>query len=412
MEPLNQLPVLEAPAQGVPALTQTKTELADITSQLANGDGPLAVDTERAHGFRYAPKAYLIQLRRSGAGTFLIDPTAFEDGAPRADLSDTAARLADAEWVIHAANQALPCLAELGFLPERLFDTELAARLLNWPKVNLNAVTEITLGISLKKEYSAADWSTRPLPKAWLNYAALDVELLVELRERLSGELEAAGKLEWATEEFSYLVRHAGDAPTAVNDPWRRTSGLHELHTARGIAVVRELWLARDEIARSIDLAPGRVVRDQAIVALALRFDGSEAVVSKELLHAVRGFRGKVAFAHTAEWLAALDRAVALPPKQLPRRQAPSEGIPNPRAWEKKSPSSHSRWLRVRPAVIARAKEIEVPVENLISPGALRELLWESPAETDGPALAESLAVLGARPWQIAQVGPAILNAW
>jgi ribonuclease D len=412
MEPLSQLPVLEVPAEGIPPLTQTPEELAEVTRLLAAGSGPLGVDTERAHGFRYTSKAYLIQLRRPGVGSFLIDPIAFENGAPRADLSEMAAALSDAEWVIHAANQDLPCLAELGFLPKRLFDTELAARLLNWPKVNLNAVTEIALGVSLKKEFSASDWSSRPLPKAWLNYAVLDVELLAELREWLHGELEAAGKQEWAAQEFDYLVQHAGDATVALRDPWRRTSGLHEIRAGRAMAVVRELWLARDEIARSIDLAPGRVLRDQAIIAMAQAFSDGEAVANKQLLYSVRAFRAKGAVRYEAEWLDALSRATTLPPKQLPRRHAQPEGVPNPRSWEKRSPSSYQRWLRVRPAIMAQANEIEVPVENLLAPGALRELLWESPAELTEEALTARLTDLKARPWQIALVVPTILNAW
>ena len=150
----------------------------------------MAVDAERAHGFRYSQRAYLIQLRRAGAGTHLIDPIAF--GQP-ADLSvRSATALADAEWVIHAASQDLPCLYEVGLVPRTLFDTELAARLLGYPRVALGTMLEELLGVRLLKEHSAADWSTRPLPSEWLNYAALDVELLVELRDRLAAELVAS----------------------------------------------------------------------------------------------------------------------------------------------------------------------------------------------------------------------------
>ena len=118
------------------------------------------------------------------------------------------------EWILHAASQDLPCLSELGMWPDRLFDTELAARLAGLPRVGLAAVIEQLLGFGLAKEHSAADWSTRPLPEPWLRYAALDVEVLTELREELIELLEADGKLEFAEQEFAaILAAGAGPAP-------------------------------------------------------------------------------------------------------------------------------------------------------------------------------------------------------
>jgi ribonuclease D len=180
-----------APADGTPEVAETPQQLDATLAALVAGTGPLAVDAERAHGFRYTQRAYLLQLRRAGAGTHLIDPTAF-DGTPA--LAELGAALADTEWIIHAASQDLPCLFEVGMTPSSLFDTELAARLLDYPRVALGTMLEELLGVRLLKEHSAADWSTRPLPAEWLTYAALDVELLVELRNVLAEQLVAAGK--------------------------------------------------------------------------------------------------------------------------------------------------------------------------------------------------------------------------
>ena len=155
------------------------------------------MDAERASGFRYGQRAFLVQLRREGSGTWLIDPEPFED---LAIINDA---LRGVEWILHAATQDLPCLSELGMWPDRLFDTELAARLAGLPRVGLAAVIEQLLGFSLAKEHSAADWSTRPLPEPWLRYAALDVEVLTELREDLIELLEADGKLDFAEQEFA-----------------------------------------------------------------------------------------------------------------------------------------------------------------------------------------------------------------
>ena len=192
---------------------------------LAAGTGPAAVDTERASGFRYGQRAMLVQIRREGAGTWLIDPEAFDD----LKIIDEALR--GVEWILHAASQDLPCLAGVGMWPDKLFDTELAARLAGLPRVGLGAVVESLLGYHLAKEHSAADWSTRPLPEPWLRYAALDVEVLVDLQEELVALLDKDGKLEYAAQEFQHLIDAGVPAPRV--DPWRRTSGAHTIRNRR-----------------------------------------------------------------------------------------------------------------------------------------------------------------------------------
>jgi ribonuclease D len=200
----------------------------------------VAIDAERASGYRYGQRAYLVQVRREGSGTALIDPMAVPDLAPL----NTA--INGAEWILHAATQDLACLAEVGLRPKQLFDTELAARLLGMPRVGLAAVVEHYLGLTLAKEHSAVDWSTRPLPTDWLKYAALDVEVLGEVRNLMGVDLARSGKAEWARQEFAALITWA---PAVKVDPWRRTSGLHKVRGARGLAYVRELWFERDRMA-------------------------------------------------------------------------------------------------------------------------------------------------------------------
>jgi ribonuclease D len=252
---------LLAPRDGLPPLIITASQLARAEQALAAGRGPVAVDAERASGFRYGHRAFLVQLRREGAGTVLIDPVACPD------LSGVNRALAGVEAVLHAASQDLPCLAELGFRPTELFDTELAGRLLGYPRVGLGTLVETVLGLSLEKSYSAADWSTRPLPQDWLQYAALDVEVLVELRDALARQLTEQGKLEWARQEFA-AVLSAGPLPPRA-EPWRRTSGIHRVRSRRGLAVVRALWQERDRIAQQRDVSPTRVLADAAIIEAA-----------------------------------------------------------------------------------------------------------------------------------------------
>ena len=403
--------VLEAPADGVPDLVDTPEGLAATIAALAGGTGPVSIDTERAQGFRYSGRAYLIQLRRQGAGTVLLDPIPFGvDGGP-ADLSPLASALADAEWILHAATQDLPCLAEVKLLPTRLFDTELAARLVGMPRVALGTLIEEAFGLTLRKEHSAADWSRRPLPQEWLNYAALDVELLADLQAWLIEKLEAAGKTEWAEQEFAHLVQRAGVPHPPRQDPWRRTSGLHSVRTPRALAVVRELWQVRDELASGMDRAPGKILPDRAITGLAVRLNAAEV---KQLgptdLSSVPEFAWRAPARYRARWLAALDRAASLTRDQLPPKTLTPEGPPPTRTWELRNPEAAARWDAVRPAVVELAERLELPVENLISPDALRRVLWQPPDPLTAAGLDEALAAELVRPWQRALVAPLILQ--
>ncbi len=217
-------------------------EFADAARRIAEGQGPIALDTERASGFRYSNRAYLIQIRRRGSGSFLVDPIDHPDA-----LGPLIEALDGPQWVLHAADQDLPCLRDLGFVCADLFDTELGGRLLGIPRVNLAAMVAHFLGMGLAKGHGAADWSKRPLPDDWLNYAALDVEVLVELRDAVAAALGETGKTRWALEEFDH-VRTKPEPPPRP-DRWRRTSGLHTVKAPRVLAAVRELWTAREQVA-------------------------------------------------------------------------------------------------------------------------------------------------------------------
>lgn len=386
------VPVLDAPREGLPPLVTTVEELRRTVGALAGGSGPVAVDAERAHGFRYTQRAYLLQLRRAGAGTHLIDPIAF--GEP-ADFGSLREAVVDSEWIIHAASQDLPCLVEVGLLPRRLFDTELAARLLNYPRVALGTMLEELLGVRLLKEHSAADWSTRPIPRDWLVYAALDVELMIELRDILAGQLERAGKSDWARQEFEALVAGAQIPAPAREDPWRRTSGMHKVHTRRQLAYVAELWQARDEIARAQDRAPGKILVDVAITDLATAPDPGPAAMRR-----IPGFTRRQARRYDGEWLRALRAAARLRDSELPPMHRPTEGPPPPRMWASKDPVAAHRLATARKALVQRADELELPVENLLTPEHLRRLAWRPPQPVTGETVDAALAVYGARPWQ------------
>ena len=382
----------------LPPVVDTVDALQDACRRVAGGTGPIALDAERASGYRYSQRAYLVQVRREGSGSHLIDPVAFDDHAPLAEA------FGDAEWILHAATQDLPCLAEIGLHPAALFDTELAGRLLNLPRVGLAALVEHFLGLSLAKEFSAVDWSTRPLPEPWLVYAALDVEVLIELRNLIDAELVAAGKREWAAEEFESLLSFTG--PPERVDPWRRTSGMHQARGRRALGLVRELWETRDGIAQQRDTTPGRILPDAALVEIALA-----APKTRTDLRNLKAMRGRGPRRFLDDWQAAVDRAVTMAESDLPKAAPRGDGPPPPRAWADKKPEAAERLTRSRAVVTSLAEEHDLPAENLINPGLVRQIAWEPPPAITEGSVVDMLEDLGARRWQIGLVAAPLADA-
>lgn len=391
--------LLTEPREGTPDVVADADALRRAAERIAAGSGPIAVDTERASGYRYSQRAYLVQIRREGSGTCLVDPVAINDEIdPLIDALD-----AD-EWVLHAASQDLPCLAELGLRPRKLFDTELAGRLAGFERVALGTLVELLLGYHLEKGHGAADWSRRPLPLDWLNYAALDVELLVPLRDALEEELRNQGKLEWALEEFEAL-RTAGP-PAPRKEPWRRTSGIHSVRTARGLAGIRALWEARDTMARDRDIAPGRVLPDSAIIQAA-----SVNPADEQALLQLPVFKGRAQRRLAGTWMRALRAAAELPKSELPDPSPPNDGPPPANRWADKFPEAAARLSAARTALTAIAEANRLPVENLLQPDLVRRTCWQPPAETDLDTVSETLRAGGAREWQIGLTADALAVA-
>jgi len=392
-------PAPAEPRDGVPEVITTSAALQSYADALALGHGPLAVDAERASGYRYSQRAYLIQLRREGAGSALIDPIAV------ADLSPIAHATVGVEWILHAATQDLPCLAEVGLVPSSLFDTELAGQLLGRERVNLGALVRSELGYVLEKGHGAADWSVRPLPANQLRYAVLDVEFLVELRDALHAALIEDGKWEWAEQEFTSLLafrpRERGE------EAWRKTSGIHGVRKARNLAVVRELWRERDKVAMRSDIATGRILPDAAIVAAAVALPKNV-----DELSALPPFSGRGQQRRRSTWWSAIERAYALPEDQLPAISVPPTGPPPPRAWADKNPAAFARLEAAKSLVSEISEARGLPAENIINPELMRRLCWEPPAEISPDALRAALTDAGARAWQADLLSGALAATW
>lgn len=397
--------VLLTPPAGLPAVVDTPERFEDALHQLSQGSGAFSFDAERASGYRYSARAYLVQIKREDGGLHLIDPIPFGVNSPFfTRLNDL---ISGEEVILHASTQDLPCLRELGINPTHLFDTELAGRIAGLPRVGLGALTESLLDISLAKEHSAVDWSQRPLPEDWLNYAALDVELLVQLRDALVSILTEQKKLKWAQEDFAAILRAKPAEKRA--DPWRRTSGMHKIKKRPQLAMVRQLWLVRDQLAQSSDTAPGRLLSDAAISAIATSFETAPLLTRRELEKVLKplGLRSRW-FEHTREWLTAVADVRAMPESEWPEHKSKSDSLPHIKVWREKFPEKYAPLSHARHNLSVVAEELLIPVENLLTPELARRICWIQPNPSE---VERYLEEWGARRWQIEIAAPILIDA-
>lgn len=405
-------PLLQ-PIGGTPTTITTVEELSAAIELLERGSGAFAVDAERASGYKYSSRAYLIQIKRTNGGLHLIDPIPFHSQLPFEihplflELNEL---IRSDEVILHASTQDLPCLREVGLNPSKLFDTELGGRIAGLPRVGLGALVESLLGISLAKEHSAVDWSIRPLPVEWLTYAALDVELLVELREKINKLLDAQGKSDWARQEFEAILQAPPASPR--QEPWRRSSGIHKVKRRDQLAIIKSIWHERDNLARAADVAPGKFLSDAALLELALHVPKTRAEMEKVLRPI--GARARW-YEHTAQWLSAIRAGIAVSESHWPAMRADSDSMPPVKIWRDKFPAKFAPLSHARASIEAQAEKLSIPPENLISPDLVRRLCWSPPegsTMTSNPmAVKESLIALGARQWQAEIVAPLIAAA-
>jgi len=390
------------PRHGTPELVATESEYEQVIAALSKGEGPIAIDAERASGYRYSQRAYLIQLYRKGGGLHLIDPIPLKDSKLWQRFND---EFSDIQWVIHASTQDLPCLLEVGLKPKHLFDTELGARIAGCPKVGLGALAESLLELALAKEHSAVDWSIRPLRPEWIVYAALDVDILLDIKEKVEQLLIDQNKLKWAEQDFASIIKNYQnfeftDSPRS--DRWRRTSGMHKVRDRLSMTIIRDLWLSRDELARELDLAPGRVLGDEAIVELAIKRPDNLEEVAK-----VIGWRTRLEAPPFSRWLKVLTASLKTPIAEQVELRVASQSMPPIKIWKEKNPLGYARLTHARAALIELSQQLQIPSENLITPDYVKRICWQEPPSdmSDYESFVEGeLTRLGARSWQVEQV--------
>jgi len=378
-------------------LIDNQESLINCCNNLEKDEQPYAIDAERASGFKYSQRAYLLQISSATSDIYLIDPTSIKDLTPLRQL------LNNKSWILHAATQDLPCLFELELKPGEIFDTELAARLLSLPHVGLGGLLEDELQITLDKEHSAADWSKRPLPQDWLVYAALDVEFLHQLRKSLTQKLIDNNKLDLAQQEFKALC--SWQSPGLRNDPWRRTSGMHVVKGGQESAIVRQIWLKRDEIAQQRDIAAGRVLNDAGIVEIA-----AKKPKTVQELKDLASIKYRPAKNDAEIWFEQLQIALQLGPDQWPVKQKGAESYPAPKSWLEKRPEAYHRLHFVKAQLHKLSEELLIPVEHLCSPDLVKKWCWDKPTD-QLQTIHEWLISQGARDWQAQNLAPVLLSS-
>lgn len=403
---------LTAPEGGTPKVIENETEFSRALQELTGGTGPIAIDAERASGFKYSSRAYLIQLNRRNGGLHLLDPIALQNSPLIAKLSDL---ISQNESIIHASSQDLPCLREFGIHPKKLFDTELGSRIAGFPKVGLAPLCENLLEISLAKEHSAVDWSIRPLRSEWLDYAALDVAVLIDLRDKVEATLRDSNKLAWAEEEFAASLEAELLKPRP--EPWRRTSGMHQIRSRFELAIIRSLWQARDEIAKDIDLAPGRLLNDAVIIELA-RNKPKKREELLDLPIVKMRIRSEIQISYIDRWLSVLNEAYDISEENWPEMRARGDSLPAPRIWREKFPIANAQLQHVRRNLTEISEKYSIPQENLLSPEILKRVIFDSGkeevmsySESQVSEIRSKLRELGARNWQVDIVADAVARA-
>ena len=245
--------------------------------------------------------------------------------------------------------------------------------------------------------------STRPLKEEWLTYAALDVDVLVDLRDAVEKLLASQGKLEWAQEEFAAILTSAPNPPR--KDPWRRTSGMHKVRDRMTLALIRAMWQARDEFAQRIDISPGRIFNDEVLLDLVTKRPAKIDEFTKIVKR-----RTRVENLPTTEWFTLFQQTLTLSADELPEVRTPALGLPPLKVWRERNPMAHARITHAKAALQLRAAELGMPTENLLSPEYLRQLMWKNPTvsaksteEEFQEYISATLLSLGARRWQVDQ---------
>jgi len=343
----------------------------------------LAVDTESNSLYAYYEQVCLIQLSTRDQD-YIIDPLAIDN------LSPLGALLADPaiEVVFHAAEYDVMTLKrDFKFTFASIFDTMLAARICGWQAVGLGNILADQFGVRAEKRFQRANWAARPLAADQLLYAQMDTHYLPALRDRLLAELTAQDRLEEAFETFAALA----DLPPAEYrfDP----EGYWRIHQAQDLrrdqmALVRELYLLRDSLARQRDCPPVKIFSDPVLAELA-----RIAPRRVDDLLGIKGLSSLQVRRFGAAIVESIARGSQADPPRPPRRPTPPDPVVQARY------KALHTWRKDRAAARGVESDVIVP----------RETLWAL-AHRSPTRLEELHDIPGLGPWRRATYGSDLLD--
>lgn len=348
----------------------------------------LAIDTEAASFHRYEDRVYLLQIS-SRDRTAVVDPLAVDR------LDRFAALLADPriEVIFHDADYDLRLLErQYGIRAARLFDTRIAAQFLNEPGIGLAALLQKYFGVTLNKKYQRADWSARPLSDEMLAYAATDTHYLAGLRDELRGQLEARGRLSWVEEEFGLLEGVAWAAVEPGESSYLRLKGAKALR-GRELALLRALYDWREDTARRLDRASFRILNNEPLFTMS-----RQPPRSMEELQRVKGVGPETIARRGAEILDAIEQAMSIPERDLPRLPRPPRRAPDPAA--------DARFDRLKAARNLIANRLDLAPGVACPNGTLEEIARQAPTTLEALEAIPSM-----RRWQRQEFGEELLAA-
>ncbi|HTI65199.1 MAG TPA: ribonuclease D [Gemmatimonadaceae bacterium] len=347
----------------------------------------IALDTEGASFHRFVDRIYLLQLSTPDQ-TAIIDPVPIGRPAALGRLLEDPG----IEVVFHDADYDLRLLwQDYGWHIRNIFDTRVAAQLLGLRAFGLAALLERYFGVKLDKKFQRADWSMRPLTPGMLEYAAQDTIHLLELRDRMEHDLDQAGRLEWAHEEFALLegTRWPDEDPAGS---FLRIKGARDL-TRRELAVLRELVPWRDAIARTLDRATFRVIGNEQLLEIARR-----QPKAREELAAIKGVPRGLAESRAGEVLDAIARGLAVPDSDLPR-------FPKAPRWDR-DPDLDTRVSALKTVRDATAARLDLDPGVLCARDRLEAVARKNPATREELDTVQEL-----RRWQRMLLGEDFLKA-
>lgn len=366
-----------------------RSDLERLAKQLLREE-VVAVDTEADSFYHYFDKVCLVQIATRD-GCWLVDPIALGGASELEPLGPVFAS-PKVKVLFHAAEYDIYVLKrDCGFEFTNLFDTMVSAQLLGYPAIGLSALVEKHFGVSLPKDEQRSDWSRRPLTEKQLRYAASDVHYLIRLAETLEDELRRAGRFDWAMNDFETLCGRRWPDREFDELGYLRITGARALDPV-ALAVLRELYLLRDQRSREIDRPPFKVLGNRTLLEIA-----REKISDLDSLAEIKGITDLILKRLGKDMVAAVKKGLRKPHGPIPRLDtAVRRRMDRP---TEKRLAALKEWRG------PRAQSLALDPGVLCPNAALEAIAWASPATAD-----EMKSIVELKGWFVREFGEEIVG--